>query len=70
MQESGNRRLKCAESAGKRNGVLSSLQGSGPRMSQEEEGVRQVSGESRRRPGEPKQDTNRRTESPQRPLLS
>lgn len=47
-----------------KNRVLSSLQRSGPRMSQEEEGVRQVSGESRRRPGEPKQDTNRRTESP------
>lgn len=44
-------------------------QGGGPRVSQEEEGVRQVSGEPRGRAGEPEQNPHRGTQSPQRLVL-
>lgn len=44
--------------------VLSALQGSRSGMPPEEEGVRQVSGKPSGRPGEPKQDANRGTQSP------
>lgn len=44
-------------------------QGGGPRVSQEEEGVRQVSGEPRGRAGEPEQNPHRGTQSPKRLVL-
>lgn len=45
------------------------FQGGSSRVSQEEEGIRQVSGEPRRSAGEPEQDPHRGTQSPQRLVL-
>lgn len=45
------------------------MQGGGARVSQEKEGVRQMSGKPRSRAGKPKQDTDRGAESTERHIL-